>query len=159
MWRSIEGYEGHYEVSDRGQVRSIKSSKVLKQATAGRGYPSVTLCKDGVPVTRYVHHLVAAAFIGPRPAGFDTCHNNGDFTDNTAENLRYDTRNANMRDALAHGTHRSRSQTHCVRGHELSFENLSIQTARSSDGAVKTRRVCKECQRASTARYRAKQAA
>jgi hypothetical protein len=51
-----------------------------------------------------VHRLVLEAFVGPCPAGMEACHNNGVRTDNRLENLRWDTRSANCRDRIRHGT-------------------------------------------------------
>lgn len=154
-WKPVEGYEGRYEVSDAGRVRSLLTGKVLKTFRGGRGYLSVSLRRDGEGRTTYVHHLVARAFIGPRPTGLDICHQNGDVTDARASNLRYGTRNSNMRDAIAHGTHRSVRQTVCARGHALTDDNIYVSTSLSTDGAIKTRRRCKTCQRDAVSRYRA----
>lgn len=148
-WAPIKGYEGAYEVSSLGQIRSLpghyRHAKILKPGTIGKGYQGVSLCLDGKVKGFYVHHLVAAAFIGPRPEGLDVCHNNGDQTDNRIENLRYDTVNGNMRDSIAHGTHRSVGRTHCIHGHEMTEENTYRETRMSSDGYVKHRRRCRIC--------------
>jgi hypothetical protein len=150
-WRAVVGYEGAYEVSDLGRVRSLpgglRQGKVLKPVSAGRGYLSVTPCIEGVARKIYVHHAVAAAFIGPRPDGLDVCHGNGDLLDNRPDNLRYDTVNGNMRDAIAHGNHRVAAKTMCYRGHEYAAENTELCITVSSDGYRKTKRVCKTCRR------------
>lgn len=64
-WRAVVGYEGLYEVSDQGRVRSLKFGKtrILKYGKAGAGYLVVNLCKDGKHKLMYVHRLVAEAFI------------------------------------------------------------------------------------------------
>ena len=152
VWKPILGYEGAYEVSNLGRVRSLpgglRQGKVLKPQPAGRGYLSVTLSLQGIVTRFYVHHLVATTFLGPRPEGMDVCHGSPDFTDNRAENLRYDTRHGNMRDALSDGTHYSVARTHCTHGHELTPENTYIERRMSSDGkGVKIRRRCRICNR------------
>jgi hypothetical protein len=68
--------------------------------------------------------LVLTAFVGSRPSGLEGCHRNGDPTDNRLENLRWDTRTANIFDAVAHGTHPFASRTQCPRGHLLVEPNL-----------------------------------
>ena len=80
MWKSIVGYEGLYEVSDTGEVRSVARvvkrgkgfmkirSRVLLQDSS-RGYCHVCLSKDGKQYTCHTRQLVAHAFIGPCPAG------------------------------------------------------------------------------------------
>ena len=148
-WREVAGYEGAYEVSNLGRVRSLPGGQrhgiVLKPGHSGRGYLSVSLCIAGVPRTFYIHHLVARAFIGPRPEGLDVCHSDGDFLDNRPQNLRYDTANGNMRDSIAQGTHRSTQRTHCDHDHELTEANTYRLTTRSSDGGTKTRSRCRIC--------------
>lgn len=64
-WKDIEGYDGMYQVSDLGRVRSKKYGrwKVLKAKKRRDGYLIVSLCKDGKPQTAYIHRLVAQAFI------------------------------------------------------------------------------------------------
>ena len=68
-WKPIPGYEGLYEVSNYGRVRSFKWSsngKILSPGKDGSGYLFVTLCKDGKTKLRRMHRLVAEAFI-PNP--------------------------------------------------------------------------------------------
>lgn len=116
-WRSVVGYEGLYSVSIEGVVRSesrrvahpmggdvLLPTRVLKQSRQGSGYWKVSLCRDGKQRTRSVHQLVAEAFIGPRPAGMEVAHDDGVKTNNSAHNLRYDTRAGNNRDKRRHGT-------------------------------------------------------
>lgn len=116
-WRPVVDFEGKYEVSSEGRVRSL--TRTWTQTTArgaqysvtktGRclrpglsdGYPSVVLGRGN---TRLVHRLVAEAFIGVRPTGLDIRHKNGDRTDARACNLEYGTRTENIMDAVRHGT-------------------------------------------------------
>lgn len=152
VWKPITGFEGRYEVSDLGQIRSLPSGRVLRGSKAGRGYPTVSLSLQGIVTRRYIHHVVAEAFIGPRPAGMDVCHNNGDISDPSAVNLRYDTRNGNMRDSLEHGSHRSVGRSQCDKGHALTPDNILHYQSRASDGGIKTRNRCRECHRIKSAR-------
>jgi len=118
VWRSVPEYEGLYEVSDLGRVRSLDRTRldkhgraftlrgVLKKAPLRKGslYRMVVLSRDGKPKAKLVHRLVLSAFVGPCPDGMEGCHNNGDPGDNTLSNLRWDTRSANMQDKHKHGT-------------------------------------------------------
>lgn len=114
QWRPVVGYEGFYEVSDLGRVRSLPrpsrpgkrsyEGKVLSDGSRKGKYHAVHLCKLGKIYVAYVHHVVLCAFVGPRPEGMDGCHNNGDLHDNRLVNLRWDSRRANIRDKLGHGT-------------------------------------------------------
>lgn len=68
VWKEIEGYEGLYQVSTEGQVRSLNynhtgKTKILQQDTSKRGYKRVRLSKNGKTKPYSVHRLVAQAFI------------------------------------------------------------------------------------------------
>jgi hypothetical protein len=79
----------------------------LKAAVGLPGYKRVGIrYGDGYRIKR-VHVLVAEAFIGPRPAGHDVAHADGDPLNNSVENLRYATRRQNLADARRHGTLRT----------------------------------------------------
>ncbi len=117
-WRPVPGYEGAYEVSDWGQVRSLarvleypqgfsKSvpPRILKVGLASNGYPTVSLWRNNRGRTHCVHVAVAAAFLGPCPEGLEVLHGSSDRTDNRASNLRYGTRKENCADQLRDGTH------------------------------------------------------
>ena len=119
QWRAIPGWEGTYEVSNLGRVRSVdrvvhfsdgrvrRYPATLRAAhTDGFGYLKVTLKGSGRNVRMLVHQAVALAWIGPRPDGLEVCHYDGDKANNRAANLRYDTRAANHADAVRHGTAR-----------------------------------------------------
>ena len=107
QWRPIPGYERLYDVSDQGRIkswhRSRKAPKILS-SSHGR-YAQVQLHKDGIANAMLVHRLILEAFIGPCPPGMECCHNNGDKHDNQIKNLRWDTRSANMLDAVRHDGH------------------------------------------------------
>lgn len=87
-WRTCTLSE-KYEVSDDGRVRRVwkHTHRELKPYDNGKGYMKVQLGYRG-PRT-YVHALVAAAFIGPRPPGRDIDHRDFDRTNNAVSNLRY----------------------------------------------------------------------
>lgn len=92
-WKSIVGYEGLYEVSNTGLVRSLNynhtgMAKLLKPRN-NRGYLVVVLCKDGIHKHMFVHRLVAEAFI-PNPNKLETInHKDEDKTNNAAGNLEW----------------------------------------------------------------------
>lgn len=130
-WKTIPGYEGVYEVSDLGRVRSVnridalgrtKRSVVLKQGLDDKGRPCVGLQSK----TYRVSVLVLTAFVGTKPQGMEGCHYDGDPTNNTLSNLRWDTRSANTKDVVAHGTNASTRKTHCPQGHLLEEGNLVL---------------------------------
>lgn len=94
IWKSVEGYEGLYEVSNMGNVRSLKrkttKGKLLNPILDKDGYLRVTLSKNNNAKGHRVHRLVALAFV-------DGCslenniinHKNEIKTDNRAENLEW----------------------------------------------------------------------
>lgn len=103
IWKDIDGYEGRYQVSNTGKVRSlIKRSELqadwhlLKPAHA-RGYESVGLCKNqGKKTTFLVHRLVAYAFV-PNPNNYkEVNHKDENKLNNYADNLEWCTREYNM---------------------------------------------------------------
>jgi hypothetical protein len=103
VWQPIQGYEGLYEVSDQGRVRSLRSGKLMKLSVANTGYMQLNLSGAPTRRIRHVHRLVLEAFVGPCPPGMEGCHANGIRSDNRLNNLRWDTRKGNMADAIAHG--------------------------------------------------------
>ena len=122
VWKQIPGYEGLYEASNTGRVRSMdrvvigkhyragryaeinRKGVLLKQCLSPAGYWTVTLSKDGKRATWRVHMLICAAFHGEQPIGFQCRHLNGVRTDNRAENLAWGTHVENQRDRVTHGT-------------------------------------------------------
>ena len=91
VWRDIEGYEGLYQVSNFGNVRSIKNGrlKVLKPVFNSKGYHRVCLCKYGKIKNYSVHRLVLSAFV-PNTLNLPQInHKNEIRTDNRLENLEW----------------------------------------------------------------------
>ena len=119
-WKDVPGYEGRYQVSDLGRVRSLdhrvrlvahgvettrlSPGKMLKPGASGAtGHLTVAIGKgNSIPV----HTLVALAFLGPRPTKMDVAHWDGDPSNNRVGNLRYATRTSNNQDMTRHGKHR-----------------------------------------------------
>lgn len=140
IWKPIPGYEGYYEVSDQGRVRSIDRiisgenrgsaysrtfhGRVLLQGSDRYGYSKACLSKDGAKWNAGVHRLVLMAFVGPCPDGMEACHNNGEPTDNRLSNLRYGTKSENRRDTISHGNDFHKLKERCPRGHLLAAPNL-----------------------------------
>lgn len=142
-WKPVSGYEGRYRVSDQGRVFSERAGRILRP-TQGR-YLYVSLSQNGRAVKRYVHDLVADAFLGPRPPGQEVRHIKDDRSDNRAIALAYGTHSANMLDSVANGTHFTGSKTHCVNAHELTEANTYIGMYTARDGTRRRRRQCRRC--------------
>lgn len=130
VWVPVPGYEGKYEVSNDGEVKSLArfidkksrsgnpcrhfyGEKIMKQSADKDGHLKVALSNgDGKPVGRFVHSLVLTSFIGPRPEGMECCHGNGVASDNRLENLRWDTHANNNADRKAHGNYATGERHH-----------------------------------------------
>jgi NUMOD4 motif-containing protein/HNH endonuclease len=108
-WRVIPGYEGHYEASNHGRIRSLKrlehgKPRITKQQ-CDNGYFQVSLRKNTNKRTERVHRLVALAFIGPPPndkAHID--HINSDRSDCSARNLRWVSPSENHKSRVRHAS-------------------------------------------------------
>jgi len=91
IWKDIIGYEGMYQVSSFGRVKSFKCGKerILKESIDAYGYYKIALCKDGKPITKKIHKLVAIAFLNHKPNGYILVvnHININKLDNNVNNL------------------------------------------------------------------------
>ena len=131
-WLPIPGYEGRYDVSDLGRVRSwypyhnTPVPRILKAHPAGGKYLAVGLHVGESQATRPIHKLVMLAFVGPRPEGLQVRHIDGDQLRNHLDNLTYGTQSENMQDRLRHGTDRNASKTHCPQNHAYDEANTRI---------------------------------
>jgi len=111
IWKDVPGYEGLYQVSNLGGVKSVDrtvpcrkygtrnhKSRLLKQHPQNCGYLIVVLCKENKPSSNYVHRLVYKAFV-ENISGFNTTvdHINGCKIDNRIENLACMSRGDNAR--------------------------------------------------------------
>ena len=99
IWKDVPGYEGHYQVSNLGRVKSFKRGKerVLKPGFGANGYYHVVLYKGSECKINLVHRLVSLAFLGE--SKLDVNHKNGVKTDNRLENLEYCTKSENIQHA------------------------------------------------------------
>ena len=118
IWKDIQGYEGIYQISNKGRVKALKKKvhkiikgkecypsykeKILKISNHNRnGYLKINITKDNVNKTCQIHRLVAKAFI-PNPNNLPQVnHKNGIKTDNQAENLEWVTISENHKHAFA----------------------------------------------------------
>lgn len=166
QWLPVVGWEGLYEVSDMGRVRSLDRQladgrrvrgRVLRPGKAGdKGYQHVNLTYDGKPVTAYIHALVAAAFIGPRPPRQEVCHNDSDTGNNWAINLRYDTSTGNKMDRVLSGRDHYAARPACKNKHTYTEETTRWRKRVTKDGEERYFRVCVPCMHINNARHRPK---
>ena len=110
MWKNIKGYEGLYQVSDEGEVRSLgnnesRKEKILKPAYRGNGYLFVSLCKNGKKKMFSIHRLVAEAFLPNSNNLPEINHKDENKANNCASNLEWCDRKYNVN----YGTGKKRS--------------------------------------------------
>lgn len=120
-WRAVTGYEGFYEVSSHGRVRSLDREIARQNRWGGMtvrldrgrmlapkinkaGYPVVPLSREGTVWRVGVHIIVCTAFNGPRGNGMQVAHGDGDPSNARAANLRWATPHENSADKAIHGT-------------------------------------------------------
>lgn len=116
VWRDIPNYEGFYQVSNFGRVKSVKrvvvrrngttntcQEKILKLNT-NKGYYYISLFKNGIGKTFGVHQLVLHAFVGVQEKGLEVRHLDNNPFNNRLENLAYGTKSDNMQDAVKCGS-------------------------------------------------------
>lgn len=118
VWKSVTGYEGYYEVSNSGKVRSVgrtvKKSNGVEQPRVGRektlmktrdGYLTVKLSKNGKDTNRFVHDIVGMEFVPGYVEGYEINHIDFDRENNCADNLEWVSHTENIKHTIAHGRH------------------------------------------------------
>ena len=95
-WRAVPGYEGLYEVSNKGNVRNVRRNTLLRLSKDCYGYIQVSLYKNGRRTGLRVHRLVTEAFL-PNPDNLpEVNHKDEDKTNNRVENLEWCDHKYNM---------------------------------------------------------------
>ena len=108
LWREIPGWEGMYEASTKGQIRSIKrrhlGESLIMKTHLVSGYHQLKLSGNGRALHQKVHRLVLETFVGGCPEGNECRHLNGNRQDNNLLNLRWGTKIENGADKAAHNS-------------------------------------------------------
>ena len=113
VWKDIEGYEGLYQISDCGRVRSLNYHSTgkpgyLKPRKSRKGYLRVVLCKNGDEKSFTVHRLVANAFL-PNPGNLPQINHKDEIkTNNCVSNLEWCTNQYNQNYGSLPKRHRER---------------------------------------------------
>ena len=97
IWKDIEGYEGLYQISNKGRVKSLKWGKerILKPGITSSGYLKVLLCKNGMIKHIKIHRLVANAFITNPENKPQVNHKDENKFNNSVNNLEWSTAKEN----------------------------------------------------------------
>lgn len=101
-WRAVPGWEGLYEVSIDGQIRSLRSGRIMRTFVTEKGYHRVYLYSPARIERVRVHTAGLRAFVGPRPSGMVTRHLDGNPANNHLTNLAWGTHAENMADRKLH---------------------------------------------------------
>ena len=88
-WKDVQGYEGLYEISNTGKVKSLIKGRLLKPANHVKGYLFTTLTKDGKHRRFYIHRLVASAFLDNKEKKSEVNHIDGNKKNNHVDNLEW----------------------------------------------------------------------
>lgn len=157
QWLPVVGYEGIYEVSSYGRVKTvgrviIRSNghpqtipeRIRRPYSMPSGHLSVNLAGPGGSRGHLVHRLVAMAFIERVEGKPNVLHSDNDPTNNRVTNLRWGTQKENIEDSVESGTadfwgHKKNPKPNCPQDHPYSGDNLYIDP--------RGRRVCRTCKR------------
>lgn len=103
IWKDIPNYEGYYQVSNLGKIKSLiryrsNTEKILKSRVNKRGYAMINLYKNGKYITFEIHRLLAIAFLGHVPCKMKRVinHIDGDKLNNTIDNIEIKTHRENV---------------------------------------------------------------
>lgn len=149
-WRPVVGYEGMYEVSDQGRVRSLDRVDSIGRLRRGRvlspskgKYLRVRLGSGGQCADLSVHRLVLTAYIGvPPSADHVAMHLDDDPWNNNLSNLSWGTGSENVQQSISRRRHWQSAKSSCPEGHPLADGNIRESTQRLGH------RACLACGRA-----------
>lgn len=142
-WKDIEGYEGLYQVSNEGRIKSLEkkynvgyvglkhqNEMILKPTAVGKGYLHVSLCKNGCKKYKRIHRLVAEAFI-PNPNNYEVVnHKDENPQNNSVENLEWCTQEYNNN--YGHRTERM-AETQSKRVYQYTIDGVLVKVWTSTN--------------------------
>lgn len=118
IWKPVKDYETLYEVSNYGNVRNIKTKKILKPAMHNKGYYKVCLCNNKKQKNKFIHRLVAESFIDNQNKK-QVNHINGIKTDNKVENLEWVTCQENIKHSYENELQPHAKKIRCIETNEI----------------------------------------
>lgn len=152
IWKDIPGYEGKYQASNLGRVKSVgrrlrfvskngneswrtSKERIISQQVLNSGYYLVHLHVDGRRTAVTVHSLIASAFLGKKPVGTEVNHKDGIKIHNNAINLEYVTSRENKEHAVSHGLNKQSLSVFALKS-GLSIRYPSISSAAKKNGVT-----------------------
>lgn len=141
FWVPASGFEGRYEVSAAGEIRSLLTNRILQPGVQSRGYMVVGLYTGAVPkqqISTLVHRLVWESLRGPIPDGKQVNHIDGNKLNNRLENLELATPAENVGHANANGLQPKRYRGSRHANSKLTEEDVTIMLAASRAGMTPT---------------------
>lgn len=140
VWKPVPGFEGLYDVSDQGRLRSwreaggqhrkLSEPRVCRGGKLKYGYQSHFMGRGGGREQATIHELVLLAFVGARPDGMVARHLNGNPQDNRLENLAWGTWKQNTQDAIGHGTFKPIAPQRGVDHHAAKLDEDAVREIR-----------------------------
>jgi hypothetical protein len=153
VWKPIEGYDGFYEVSNLGRVRSYMPPANVKYARRDtplimtpqrndHGYMVIALIKNRTRKVFRIHRLVASAFIEKVDGKYYVNHIDGDKTNNNVDNLEWCTRSENMVHAFKTGLVKVKTGKDSSRARTVMMYDMKGNFIRCFDSAIEAARYC-----------------
>ena len=125
VWKDITGFEGLYQVSNKGRIKSLAKNKMLKSFICGSGYDEVLLYKNGHRKPKMIHRMVAEAFVPNESNKREVNHKDGNKFNNDFTNLEWVTPSENIRHSYNVLNHKAFSRNvKCVETKEI-FNSLN----------------------------------
>lgn len=159
-WRDIPGFEGYYQASSAGRIRSLdrvqemdgrwgrfkrkKHGRIVRPHAGRHGYMLTALCRDSEKTKTSVHRVVCETFHGPCPSdAHQVAHIDGVRENNAPHNLRWVTQSENERDKVKHGTYHHGGQkltaadVRTIKAHPDDCENALAERFGVSDATIR----------------------
>ena len=96
IWKDIKGYEGYYQASNLGRIKSIRAKKIMSTEKHSRGYPQINFHVNGVRKILYIHRIIAETFLENNDKLKTVDHIDENKKNNSINNLKWCSQNENM---------------------------------------------------------------